>query len=49
MKIDTSKELNEEIYVQAKTRGKILSELQPTLFSVCKAPTYYLNKTTDII
>ena len=37
------------MWLQAKTRGKILSSMQPMLFSVCKAPTYSLNKTTDII
>jgi len=49
MKIDTSKVLNEFIYLQAKTRGKILSEVQPVMYSVCEAPTYTLNKTTDRI
>ena len=44
MKIDTSKELNEAMWLQAKTRGKILSSMQPMLFSVCKAPTYSLTR-----
>ena len=35
--------------MQAKTRGKILSEMVPLEVSVCEAPTYSLNKTTDII
>jgi hypothetical protein len=43
IKIDTSNKFNEFFYIQGKTRGKILSEVQPILYSVCSAPTYYLN------
>lgn len=49
MTVDTSELINESFFLKAKTRGKYMTQPQEMLISVCQAPTYWLNQTTDII